>query len=501
MAEEKRLWTYFDEANDRWVEPFLTRKQLDELAKAGTIDGYTRVVDIRTAPPGPAGRRAVHGVPYSSLPTSDVEFDPEPEEFHTARAGRPTTVLSGPNNQGKTFYLKHLYAAVGHTGYFVACNRFSQIDILNSRQREEHEHFQRYESFVYNFQSSRHNSEDNEMKLDQILTGLKDKQRDKMFEVAGRLIGNTFNMVPTDPENKFSPFYVTMDDKPISTGSSGTRLLLTLLGMLLDERFTTLLIDEPEIGLSPRIQGKLAKFLYDLDERKAFCPHLTNLYIATHSHIFLDRGAYANNFVVTKKENVISARSLGTASELHEVQFNMLGNDLELLYLPAAIVLVEGETDAMYGTKLVGFNLPGRKVAFVRANGEGEVLKKINYFKESFGDLATSPYRDRLFVLYDKTITTSLTRIENVGVRKDNIVVLTKNGIEHYYPPAHVARAFHCDEADVPRIPLGSDPVGYNGHRYSKMDLGKFVAERLMASDPIHPEIQTFLDKLTKACE
>ena len=35
----------------------------------------------------------------------------------------------------------------------------------------------------------------------------------------------------------------------------------------------------------------------------------------------------------------------------------------------------------------------------VRAHGEGEVLKKINYFNESFGDLASSPYRDRLFVL------------------------------------------------------------------------------------------------------
>ena len=77
-----------------------------------------------------------------------------------------------------------------------------------------------------------------------------------------------------------------------------------------------------------------------------FCPHLKSLFIATHSHIFLDRSAYENNFVVTKRDKLISARQLNTASDLHEVQFNMLGNDLELLYLPAAIVLVEGEPGA-----------------------------------------------------------------------------------------------------------------------------------------------------------
>jgi hypothetical protein len=160
-----------------------------------------------------------------------------------------------------------------------------------------------------------------------------------------------------------------------------------------------------------------------------------------------------------------------TASDLHELQFNMLGNDLELLYLPSAIVLVAGDTDALFGAKTVGFHMPRRKVAFVRAHGEGEVLKKINYFEESFGDLVSSPYHDRLFVLYDKEISTSLTRIENAGLRRDNIVVLSKNGIEHYYPPALVAEAFHCSEADVPNIPLGAkrdEKVHYARHRFGR---------------------------------
>jgi hypothetical protein len=352
-----------------------------------------------------------------------------------------------------------------------------------------------------NFESLQMNTEDNELKLDQILTGLKDTARGKLFEAAKQLLGNAIEMVHTDPQNCLSPFQVMMDGQNLRYGSSGTRLLLTLLGILLDERFSTLLLDEPEIGLSPRIQARLARFLYGRTERAVFCPHLNELYVATHSHIFLDRSAYSNNFVVTKKDKLISARQVQTASDLHELQFNMLGNELELLYLPAAIVLVEGETDALYVGKVVGFNVPGRKVAFVRAQGEGEVRKKINYFKESFGDLATSPYRDRLFVLYDKKISTSLTRIENAGVRPDNVVVLSKNGIEHYYPPALVADAFHCTEADVPNIPLGREPIDYNGHRYSKTELVKFVVERLTSSHPVAPEVRGLIDKLRAACQ
>src|SRR5262249_12827665 len=152
----------------------------------------------------------------------------------------------------------------------------------------------------------------------------------------------------------------------------------------------------------------------------AFCPHLKQLFITTHSHIFLDRSTYSHNFVVTKKDKLISVQQVQNVSELHTLQFNMLGNDLELLYLPAAIVVVESETDAMFASKTAGFQVPRRKVAFVRAQGEGEVLKKINYFKESFEDLTSSPYHERLFVLYDKTISTSLVRIESAGVRREN---------------------------------------------------------------------------------
>ena len=107
---------------------------------------------------------------------------------------------------------------------------------------------------------------------------------------------------------------------------------------------------------SPRV-------LYDTAQRVKLCPHLKQLYVATHSHIFLDRTTYSNNFVVTKDARHITARPIGSVSNLHQLQFNMLGNELESLFLPSAIVVVEGESDVTFLNKVLELHLPGVRVA------------------------------------------------------------------------------------------------------------------------------------------
>jgi hypothetical protein len=215
----------------------------------------------------------------------------------------------------------------------------------------------------------------NHLNLEQILTGMKDKPRRKLFDLAKELIGNAFEMVRTDPDNEFSPFIVLMDGISLKYSSTGTRLVLVLLGTMLNESIETLIIDEPEIGLSPRLQARFAQFLFDKEKRLEFCPHIKHVFIATHSHILLDRKVYSNNFVVRKDGNLVSCKAIDSVSDFHQLQFNMLGNDLEMLYLPAAIVIVEGDTDAMYCSKLVGYRIPNRKIAFIKGPGRRRGVK------------------------------------------------------------------------------------------------------------------------------
>jgi hypothetical protein len=497
MKAQKKEWYYIDEETGQQVGP-VTLDNLDAARRAGKIEEYSHVINaqmLRRQGPGASG------IPYSMISRLDVDFTPTVEAFHAAREGELTTVLSGPNNCGKTLLLKQLFLLVGHDGYLIACNRFSHIDILNTRQAEAYEYRRYYDNFSQNYYMSRQNSEDNELKLEQVITSLKDKQREKLFSACKDLLGNEFSLKRTDPENMFSPFYVDMDGENLRYGSSGTRLLLTLLGILLDERFAVLLIDEPEIGLSPRIQAVLARFLYDQERRRQFCPHLRQIYVATHSHLFLDRDVLANNHVVTKVGNIVSIRPVRSVADYHQLQFNMLGNELETISLPSAIVLVEGESDATFLGKVVQLHVPDRKVSIVRAEGEGEVLKKLNFFKEAFGDLATSPYRDRLFVVLDKQISVRIPRIEGQGVPNDNIVLLSQNGIEYFYPAELVATIFRCTVEEVRKWKFETDAMDFNGIRKTKKELAQCVADALTGAHRLHSEIEALVGRIRAACK
>lgn len=486
-----------DEESGLQVGP-VTLEELDAAHRTGIIQEYSYVTNtqiIRQQGPGPSS-----GIPYSMISRLNVEFTPTIEAFHASRVEKLTTVFSGPNNCGKTLLLKQLFLLVGQGGYLLACNRFSHVDVLNTRKREEHEHRRYYDNFVQSYHTSRQNTENNELGLEQVITTLKDQQREKLFRACKELLGNEFSLRRTDPENTFSPFYVDMDGENLRYGSSGTRLLLTLLGILLDERFSIILIDEPEIGLSPRIQAVLARFLYDPEQRQKFCPHLEQIFLATHSHLFLDRSVLANNHVVTKAGNAVSIKPVASVGEYHNLQFNMLGNELEAISLPSAIVLVEGQSDATFLSKVVQLHVPDCRVSIVRAEGEGEVLKKLNFFKEAFGDLATSPYRDRLFVVLDKQFSVRISRIESQGVPSANIVILTKNGIEYFYPKELVAATFRCNADDVGQVKFESEPIDFNGIRKTKKELAQGISDALTNTHQLHPEIKSLVGLIQAVC-
>jgi len=483
MNAQANDWYYADDTSGQWVGP-MTLDILDATRKAGTFEEYTNVINNQMMRrQGPMAQ----GVPYYMISRLNVEFDPTIEEFQVAREGKSTTVLSGPNNCGKTLLLKQLFFQFGQGSYLVACNRFSHVDVLNTRKVEEYEHRRYYDNFSQQFFMSQQNSEDNELKLEQVLTSLKNSQRERLFALCKELLGNDFALKRTEPENDFSPFYVDMDGENLRYGSSGTRLLLTLLGILLDERFSVLLIDEPEIGLSPRIQAVLSRFLYDEVRRQDFCPHLRQLFVATHSHLFLDRNVMANNHVVTKSGPTVSVRPVATAAAYHQLQFNMLGNDMEALFMPAAIVIVEGESDHTFVRKVLQLHLPNHQVAVVRASGDGEVRKKLHFF-------------NRLFVVFDKQISVKLPKIEQDGVPKENIIVLSLNGIEHFYPHALVATAFCSAVEQVTDWTFGSDPIEFNGIRKTKKELAQLVADGLLITHAPHPEIQTLISRIQAAC-
>lgn len=418
---------------------------------------------------------AYEKVRYMDIPRFTVEFRPDVDALIASRHGKIATVLSGPNNSGKSLLLKHLFANLGPKSCLLTCNRFSTIDVINSRTANPNERRQIYDSFIHHQQAGNYHDDLNPRQLEQLIAGLNNEKQDKLFDIAGQLLGSKISLQQTEQNNRISPWYVDIDGQSLKYASSGTRLLFTLLGNLLDEYFQIVLIDEPELGLSPRIQAVLARALYDSDTRQKYFPHLKQVFVVTHSHLFLDHNVLSNNHIVEKKGNVVSCRPVQSIAELHQLQFGMLGNDLEHLFMPAAVVVVEGDSDTSYLARIFTLHIPSRRISIVVCGGDGKAVDKVNTLSEGFGDIHSSPYRPRLFVVLDAKNSANKTRLIGKGVLEDNIQVWKNNGIEYYYPKKYVAAAFRCDEDELLGVDLGTKPVTVKSISMSKVDLANTV--------------------------
>ncbi len=119
---------------------------------------YEYITTRRLQGRSPDGGR---GIPYKMVRRFSIAFNPTIEEFLQQRSSKPTTVLSGANNSGKSLVLKFAKAILGSSAYLVGCNRFYHVTILNSRQTDEFEHEQQHQSFMHSFYTQTQNTEEN----------------------------------------------------------------------------------------------------------------------------------------------------------------------------------------------------------------------------------------------------------------------------------------------------------------------------------------------------
>lgn len=438
------------------------------------------------------------GIPFHSLRKLDFQFDPPIDEFLRQRSNTSTTVLAGPNNVGKSLALKFLYASHGPGARLLGCSRFYHVDKLStSSVWSENELYRNYSRQFY---AEQQNTEQNQVQLSQVITRLTDAGRQRLFDLAGRILDAEFSIKWIDPANEFSERYIIINDERLAVSSTGTRLLLLLLGTCLQESITTLFIDEPEIGLSPATQSAVAAVLQDPSVRAEFLPHLRGLFLATHSHLFLDRSDLTNNFVMTKDGDHLSMLPVQSIAAFQDLQFAMLGNELESLFLPSAIVVVEGPTDYTFLSRYLRLFEWGQHVAVVRGHGDGGVLRKLNTVREVLGDLARSPYSSRVICVLDQRHSVRLDRIATAGVPAERCIVWSKNGIEHYYPRDVLRSIFSCSDEAIDAMAIGDDAVEINGIRKSKGELAELVAVGMTAGSEFGTELQRLDAVVQSAC-
>lgn len=422
---------------------------------------------------------------------SDLKFEPNISELICDEDKGKIVILTGSNNSGKSAYLKttvnnssNLYVGVNrfysfhHLGLYTKDDNEISNWYSNMQHNARHQEFQNFESSFFNCSTA--------------ISRLRNEKRKVLFDVFEDLFGIPIEVKPEDPDNEFSNRYISVDGDSLSVTSSGTRLFLGILAALMDDRFTSVAIDEPELGLSPNLQRRLADIIIRGNKKAELFPHNPNIILSTHSHIFLDKTCPGNNFIVSKNSDLISAKKCTGFSELHEIQFRLLGNDLSELFLPDAVVFVEGETDKLFLEKLFSLHMADLKIVVQQCNGD--IAQRISYWSSSLGDMQLSPYKDRTFVVYDSIKQSGIDRaLANAGLTKNSVVEWSGNGIEFVYPVDLLSSIFHYPISDTKEILISGDVVSVNEISYKKMILCQKICSLLEKNTKLPQEL---FDKL-----
>jgi hypothetical protein len=280
--------------------------------------------------------------------------------------------------------------------------------------------------------------------------------------------------------------YIDVDGYNLSYTSSGFRLVTTLLTSLLDRDYTHLLVDEPELGLSPEIQGVFADWLLDPTKRSEFLAHMAGVTLATHSPVFLDRKNIQNNVIVDRVGTDITLKRVESVQELNGLQFRLLGNRFETLFLPSAILLVEGKTDHAYLTRLLSLRRPRSTVSVIHTSSDGRMRDVMAVARQMLGDISRSPYSQRIFAVLDSRHGHGLRdHLAQIGIKPEHIVVWAGNGIEFVYPRGILEHRF----GQFSEIKIDDDVVTINGHSVTKQELNDYVVNHLRGGEELPDEL------------
>jgi len=193
-----------------------------------------------------------------------------------------------------------------------------------------------------------------------------------------------------------------IDNRPITQMGTGARSLLMVIMALIHPDYTTLLIDEPELFLEPRLQ----KALRDLFMQKATEKRIV---AATHSHLFLNRAEdqYDHNFYFDDATDTITNLKVTTIkTDLRDLTFKLLGASFSDLMLPENYLVVEGGSDYIFLSRVAQLidSVKAAKLQIAYVQGIQNALPSVNAIAEMIRPYYAeeSIYSERIVCLIDE---------------------------------------------------------------------------------------------------
>jgi energy-coupling factor transporter ATP-binding protein EcfA2 len=202
-----------------------------------------------------------------------------------------------------------------------------------------------------------------------------------------------------------------------------------MIAALADGNLALILIDEPEMSIHPRLQRMVRDLLIERAEGRA-------VVVATHSHLFVDRHRPESIVMVENRSGTTITRRASHASDVAVMAFDLLGNSLEDLYLPANFLVVEGASDQRLAEAvrdLLGFREDKLKV--LASAGITKMAGTVGAIETALRPLVTSdsPYAKRVVALMDR-VPADVDATELRRLMRDRLIALGQDSLEEYIP-------------------------------------------------------------------
>lgn len=186
------------------------------------------------------------------------------------------------------------------------------------------------------------------------------------------------------------------------TLGTGPRSLFAMLVEIYYGNKEIVLIDEPELSFHPELQKKLFAILKQISHEK-------QIFVATHSHLFIDRENIDNNFVLEAINDITRIRRISNEKELKELVYEQLGNSPADLFFPNNFIIVEGPSDKDFVKglmeKFYASQIEGKFIQVQYAEGNIENLqmeRTLNAINKVYAPLRTGGvYKDKVVILID----------------------------------------------------------------------------------------------------
>jgi len=249
------------------------------------------------------------------------------------------------------------------------------------------------------------------------------KERRRWFDIRGEF-RNAFNA-----EFGIHPNYLAVEEAdlriPIQHSGGGNQEFLILLRHLSEGDFI-FAVEEPELHLHPQ----LARRLFDIFKKVS---KENQLFLSTHSTIFVDQTELANTWIFKKKGKETIVDKIKGDEDLRRILFE-LGVRPSDIFFSNGIIFVEGPSDRDVYTILankIDIDFRQMQIALIPTYGKSSGKYHLRVWVEAAKN-ANIPY----FMILDKDAEKEAKNLvtEGILVPEKNLFILKRGSLEAYYP-------------------------------------------------------------------